>query len=257
MKVLIIGSQAIKHNFDDFDRQPKDNDIFSPVKIVGFESFWHNKLNNIIKDKNYFQFATPDELYTIKVSHSFWDLHGTWNKHMHDILFLKSKGAKLIPELYDSLYDIWCETHGKKKAKLNVKAEEFFNKNVQRIYEHDSIHNSVAYYKEPLFNRILKDKEQVAVSQDKFKKLYKTDKLKLVREEVYATALERILIPKNYNYSPKLAYHLSLKNLITSYSKGWFPLWIVDNYNLLYKPDVDYVQLHIQNKHKLIKIGEQ
>lgn len=256
MKLLVIGSQAIKHHYPDFPRKPKDNDAFYNNKVEGFETFWHPLLEKYVKEKEGWQFATPNELYTIKVSHAFWDLHGTWEKHMHDMMYLKDKGATLIPELYQILYQIWQEVHGKKKAKLNVEAKDFFKKTVKRVYEHDSIHASIAYYKEPLFNKILKDGQQVAVSEEKFNQLPEVDKAKLVREEVYATALERILIPENYKHSPRHAYHLSLKNLITSYSKGWFPLWVVDNYKMLYKPDVDYVQLHISNKRKLIKIGE-
>lgn len=248
----MIGSKAIKHHFPDFSREPNDTDYFSPIEIApkesGVESFWHEDL----KKWNFGPIATPDELYTIKISHAFWELHGTWNKHMMDALFLQKKGAKFIPELYDILYPIWEEVHGKKKVNLEAEPEEFFNdKIVKRIYDHDSIHESVAYYDRPLFERILRDNSDVAVDRKKWEALDHEDKLKMVREEVYATALERKLVPNDYQGSPGAAYTWTLRKTITSLTKGWFALFVALNFKDLTKADVDYVQRHKDNAHKL------
>ena len=43
----------------------------------------------------------------------FWELHGTWDKHMMDAVFLANSGASFLPELYAILYPIWEEKHGK------------------------------------------------------------------------------------------------------------------------------------------------
>lgn len=253
--LTLIGSAAIKHWFPDFPREPKDIDYFetaaepSHFNPQGEDVFWNPSLS--LWD-HFGPIATVDELYTIKVSHAFWNLHGTWNKHMDDILFLQSKGAQFLPELYDVLYPIWVEIHGAKKANLEASPEEFFNKNVKRIYDHDSIHASVAYYDEPLFNRILRDNSEVAVSRAKFDALDHEDKLKLVREEVYATALERKLIPQNYTGSPRAAYNYAMMMTVTSFTKGWFPLFIVLNYSELYKPEINFVQKHKENADRLV-----
>lgn len=239
---VLIGSSAIKHWFPEF-REPRDVDYFSEIKIGNAECFWHPSLNNW----NFGKIATVDEIYTIKISHAFWELHGTWDKHMFDTVYLRSKGAEFLPELYAILYPIWEETHGKKKANLEATPEEFFNSNVYRLYDHDSIHESIAYYEKPLFDSILRDGHQVAVDMKKFEALPQQDKLRLVREEVYATALERQLIPQEYKGSVRAAYMWALRRTVTSFSKGWFPLFIVLNFDDLRRPEIDFVKKHREN----------
>lgn len=254
MTKVLIGSQAMKHWYPMSSREPHDIDYFSDTPIDGAETFWHPLLNEY--NWTYGNIASVRELYTIKVSHAYW-FHGDrkWWKHMYDVRFLQEQGYYApIPELYDILYAIWEERHGKKKAFLNVPADEFFNPNVDRIYDHDSIHRSIAYYESPLFERILKDGHDVMVDERKFWQLSNEDKFRLVREEVYATALERVLIPSNYVASPRAAYNYAMRKTITSFSKGWFPKFIVLNWNELYKPDVDYLKVHLNNKDKLIKL---
>lgn len=255
----LVGSQAMKAHFPDA-REPKDIDYFSNQSeeffnaallddVERLETFWHEDLAKW----DWGSVATPDELYTIKVSHAFWELKNrSWDKHMMDVMFLKSKGAKLIPELYKILYKIWEDVHGKKKVNLESDPEMFFNdKIVKRIYDHDSLHESVAYYDRPLFERILRDNSEVAVDKSKWEALDHEDKLKMVREEVYATALERKLVPSNYTSSPGAAYAWTLRKTITSLTKGWFALFVVENFQDLTKADIDYVQRHKDNAHML------
>lgn len=248
---VTIGSTALKQLYPDFYREPKDIDIFSDEEIFvsGGVDLYQVKT---FKLSDYFTegTATLNQLYTIKVSHIFWDKG--FDKHISDIRFLKEKGAKLIPELYEALYKEWEHLYGKKKAKLNVSAEDFFQATVKRIYEHDSIHQSVAYYDKPLFNKILAG--EVQVSRDKFEAMPHEEKIQLVREEVYATALERLVIPSNYVYNMRRAYWWALMKTITSFSKGWFPLFVVENITELWKPDIDYVKKHKDNHEMLIPL---
>lgn len=275
MKIL-VGSEALRYWYPDF-RESKDVDYFSDVKLSGeedgkrIESFWHpaieENLETILKycmEKPCAQdgccvdtyIAKPDFLYTLKVSHSFWvQRNGSWNKHMSDILWMqRNTDVSFVQELYDIFYPIWEERYGKKRAKLNVDAKDFFKSTIDRKYDHDSVHASVAYYDRPLFNEILKDGEQVAVSKEKFFNLSHEKKLQLVREECYATALERMVIPSNYTYNPRRAYRWALMKTITSFSKGWFPLWIVQHFNEVCSPDVDYVARHKENSDRLISL---
>ncbi|WP_411721694.1 hypothetical protein [Mycetocola sp.] len=255
MTHVLVGSKAMYHWFEDA-RSQKDIDYFSD-ELHGYteedgtriETFWHPDLDRW----NWGPVASANELYTIKVSHSFWELkNGSWSKHMMDILFLQSKGAILIPELYKILYKIWEETHGKKKVNLEADPETFFNdKIVKRVYDHDSIHESVAYYHRPLFERILRDDSDVAVDKSKWDAMDHEDKLKMVREEIYATALERKLVPSDYKSSPGAAYNWTLRKTITSLTKGWFALFVVENFKDLTKADIDYVKRHRDNAHML------
>ena len=251
MKTL-IGSTAIKHYFPDF-REPKDIDYFTDDENSKGDNFYHP----LLSEWAFGDLATIDELYTIKVSHSFWELkNGSWNKHMFDILFLRDRGAQFIPELYSLLYKVWEDTHGKKKANLEQSPEDFFNKNVKRVYEHDSIHRSVAYYNEPMFNKILRDGHAVAVDKSKFENLSKKDKFKLIREEVFATALERRMIPSEYSENYRVAYSWALRKTIISFSKGWFPLYIVLNFKELRTPDHNYVKTHKANENLLVLLDD-
>lgn len=246
MRVL-VGSQAMRQHFSDF-RKPHDTDYFSDAKIDGAETFYHPYLEGW----DWGPVATPDELYTIKVSHAFWP--NRWAKHIQDIAWMQRNGCKRIPELHDLLYLIWTEHYGKKRARLapGTTPEEFFTATVDRKYDHDSVHASVAYYDKPLFNRILADGESVAVDQSKFEAMDHLDRLRLAREEVYATALERIIIPSDYSESPLRAYRWALEKTVTSFSKGWFPLFMVENAQHLLRPEVDYVQRHKDNADRLI-----
>lgn len=259
MKIL-VGSQAAKHWFPDW-REPQDTDYFvsegqKVEREPGIEYFSHPGLYRWFgRDEE--RIATTEELYTIKVSHAFWALkNGTWSKHMNDILSFQKRNVEFIPELYDIMYNIWVEVHGAKKVNLNQEPEDFFNEHVPRKYDHDSIHHSVAYGDVPMFEKILRDGHAVAVDRSKFDNLSHEDKCRLVREEVYATALERKIIPSGYTGSPRAAYAYAMRQLITSYSKGWFPLWVVLNYSDVYKPDRNYVQYHLDNAHKLILLED-
>lgn len=261
MKIL-IGSTAI-NQYVDTGRVPKDADYFTDKEVHAdllekerIDPYSHKDIVGYFG--NVERIATLDELYTIKYSHIFWELrNGSWGKHASDIMLMQEHGAKIIEPLFKILYHVWEEKHGYKKANLSQMANDFFNDKVIRKYDHDSVHASVAYYDEPLFNVILADGEQVKVDRSKFEAMTYEDKLRLVREEVYATALERLVIPSDYTYSPRKAYAWALKRTVTSLARGWFARFIVDNLADVWKPDVDYVQVHKDNSHKLIPLKEK
>lgn len=250
---MIIGSTAVKHWFPDFPREPKDLDtMLVPGIYDNTDNFWHPTLRGTILDRP--GYANPDELYTIKLSHSYWDLkNGTWAKHIYDLQWLKGKGAWVIQPIHDLLYSVWEEKHGKKKMKFS-ESTEFFDDAVDRVYDHDSIHASVAYYDEPLYIRTLLPGYTVKVDMNRVWEMSFTDQVKLFREEVYATALERIMIPKNYHFSPGAAYLWALRRTITSLTRGRSAQFLVENYRLFAQPDCDYVARHLRNKERLIKL---
>lgn len=249
MKVL-VGSTALAHYLPDI--KPKDLDYFSDQKIEGAENFYHP---NLEKYKWSGEVASLDELYTIKVSHAFWEMkNSSWQKHMIHVIKMQQAGAKFIPALHDILYPIWVERYGAKRANLEADPEDFFAKTVTRLYEHDSIHASIAYHDNPLFEKILRDDHAVAVSKQKFEALTHQEKIELVHEEIFATALERKVIPGEMSWSP--AYQWSLRKLITSFSKGWFPLWVVLHFDELKLPPFNFYEKMKQNQHKLIPLSE-
>lgn len=266
MTNLVIGSVAARHWFPDW-REPEDFDIFSDTvepASVGFaygasdlrvEPFWHDALNALlVHGEN--RIATPDELYTIKFSHSFWELrNGSWAKHMYDLLELKKRGAQLIPEWYDVLYGIWEATHGRKKVDLTQEADEFFSDAVTRKYEHDSIHLSVAYEPgKPIYDTVLKDGKSVQMDMAKVWAMPHERIVQMFREEVYVTALERKIIPSGYSHSPGAAYQWALRRTITSLTRGRSARFMVENFETFRRPDMDYVAWHKKHSDMLIPL---
>lgn len=260
MSVLLVGSYALGVHLDP-PRKPSDVDYFVSTddKLFGdVDQFSHPDLDGYLtetrKRNNNARTATLDELYTIKVSHSYWELkNGSWDKHIYDLRLMKRHGAQLLPEFHDLLYKIWEQTHGKKRTNLYMEKDQFFKDAVVRIYDHDSIHDSVAYGEEAMYNRILREGSTVDIDNRKLWSLPHGDLVKLFREEVYATALERIVIPQNYKVSPGAAYRWALRRTITSLTKGKSARFIVENFEDFALPD-DYVTRHLSKKDRLIKL---
>jgi hypothetical protein len=200
-------------------------------------------------------YATPDELYTIKHSHAYWELkNGSWNKHMWDLLELQRRGAKLIPSWHDVLYKVWEDRHGRKPVQFDQESRSFFADAVKRKYDHDSLHQSVAYGDRPLYESVLAKGAQVKMDMGKVWALPFEDQVELFREEIYVTALERIVIPKNYKVSAGAAYQWALRRTITSLTKGKSAQFIVSNFDIFRKPDMLYVQHHLSRKDRLIEL---
>lgn len=262
MTTLIIGSTAILRWFPDFPREPKDLDVWTDntARSPQVDVFWDERLYEYIPSGT-LRYANPDEIYTMKVSHSPWELpNGSWRKHMWDIVWLKEHGARLIPELHDLLTPIWKEKHGAKRVNLNQESGAFFTDAVVRIYDHDSIHDTVAHNHRPLWMEVLKDGESVSMDMQKVWALPFWDQIDLFREEVYATALERWMIPKNYRFSPRVAYAWALRKTITSLTKGRSSQFMIENYGIFRNVPEDchgnpwYMTCHNLNRSMLIPL---
>ncbi|QBP33230.1 hypothetical protein SEA_BRUTONGASTER_8 [Gordonia phage BrutonGaster] len=262
MRTLLIGSAAAQKLIPSW-RDPKDWDYFSDVGLkfgndpVRRDVFWHAGLEEILPEGTC-RSANLDELYTIKFSHSYWELrNGSWSKHMADLLKMKEAGAQLIPEWHDVLYKIWEDTHGKKVVDLTKEADEFFSDAVKRVYEHDSIHESMAYNGDrPLYEQFLLPGKTVQMDMAAVWDAPLDVQLNMFREEIYVTALERLVIPADYQYSPGRAYQWALRRTITSLTKGRSARFLVEHFDVLARPDINYVKFHLDNKHKLIKLEE-
>ena len=270
MRALIIGSVAMKLHFgDEWHREPKDFDVFTdeldPAIHIGHgtddlrvEPFWHPRLEPFIPSIGMPVVARPDELYTIKVSHSQWDLrNGSWLKHIEDAAWLKRHGAELEWDFYLALMEIWKERYGKKKVNLTQDADAFFDDAVPRKYDHDSVHYSVAYGDRPMYEEVFDGNAEIAMDMSVIKALPFSEQVKLYREEIYATALERWVIPMNYRCSPRWAYAQALKKTIVSLTKGWSSRFLIENYDEFRKPDFDYVARHKSRLNHLVLLEEK
>lgn len=256
MSRLIIGSTAMREYIPSC-RYPKDVDMFSDSSGYDTldgraETFWHPDFAQWLPPGTY-RIATLNELYTIKVSHSYWNLkNGSWDKHMFDIVQLKKVGAVVIQDLHDMLYRVCEELHGSKSVNLSDEAEKFFSASVSRKYVHDSIHETVAYGGRPLYESVRKGGASVSMDMRKMWSLPFEDQVRMFREEIFVIALERWLIPHDFKFSPRRAYAQALKLAITSLTKGRSAQFLVENYDTFRNPDVDYVARHKSNSHKLV-----
>jgi len=230
-KRIILGSTAARHWYPDF-REPKDLDVITQQpgpRVKGVDAHSHPLITQnwdiFTRHLSVNDFATPDLLYTWKMSHSYWDIH--WDKTIHDIIWLKERHCRVIQPIHDLLYKVWEDVHGKKRANLNVTNDEFFTKTVKRIYDHDMLHEAMKFGDRPMYEQLKKDPNRAWISKPMWDELSTSLKVKTVLEEAYVIALERFVIPGKMNH--RQAYRASLKLLVTSLSKGWFPQFIVDN----------------------------
>lgn len=256
MTFIVIGSTAARYHLGDRWREPKDYDVFtdrSPQPDEKLDAFWVGALNTYEGWRRQTRHATLDELYTIKLSHSYWELpNGSWNKHVFDMVKLQDHGAKVIDELYKVLYKVWEEKHGRKTINLDLDKAAFFDDAVPRKWDHDSIHMSVAYGDTPIYESILKPDAEVGIDMRALKALPFDTQVKLFREEIYATALERLVIPRNYAVSPRACYGWALRRTMTRLTRGWSARFIAENYKVFRDPDMDYVAHHLSKAHLLV-----
>lgn len=251
MRRVLIGSFAARHWFRDFREPGEDRDYLVEGKS-GRDGT--NEYHDCTKSaglmwifENCHNIAYAEDLYTLKLSHCFWDIH--WVKTMHDIAFFQANYVKLNGGLFELLYKGWEEIHGSKRAMLAKSNEDFFDDAVERVYVHDDLHEAIAYGERPMYESVKNDKDKAMLSHDLFLNLSKEDQFKLCREEIYVTALERFLIPSNFTRSLLVAYRGACRLLLTSMTKGWFPKFIAANWYELCRPDDhDFVGLFHKRK---------
>lgn len=225
--MVLIGSKAIKHHYPEFNRNPKDTDyavIDKYKKSTREIEYLYNPIIGHLEGV-----AEPNILYTLKVSHVVgWDIK--WEKHMFDIQFLKQKGCTLDKELFFKLYDFFNTIHEvNKRSDLDMAGKDFFNNAVKCEYDHDYLHTLLNPI--PTYTKVLKDGEDVDVSEEKFNDLTFQDKCNLVIEEVEVMSWER-WPKKDY----RVAFNMMLKKFILNHAPIWEAIFIIENYVLLQKP---------------------
>lgn len=238
---MIVGSTALKYYFPNFPREPVDIDIIDS-KYNGFEKYTQeNKKVEILENPillkwfediygKVLEYCPPNEMYTLKISHMFWDIN--WRKHLFDIQWLKDRGCKILKPLFYQLHSYWEDYHGKnKRSNLNMSASDFFTNALQCEYDHDWLHTLINPH--PTFNKVLIG--EVEVSEEKFEKLSYQEKLDLVQEEIYVMAWERM---PNLDY--RFSYEYMMKNFIISHAPIWEAIFILDNYKDLYRPKINF-----------------
>lgn len=249
MKMILTGSKALEY-WGLNRRVPKDIDYFSMVNtsIGGYDLtvLDEERMELAQQHTNSEQVLSPNAIYTIKCSHLGWDNH--WQKTKRDVLWLKSKGCELIPELYYNFKEYWKGTLGSNEnLSLAKTKDEFFNDYVTKVYDHDYLHELVAYPNRPVYEGVLKEGEEVLVDKDKFDVLSFEDQVGMFREETTVIAIERWLVnPSSKVDSWVKAYLMALQKVIISLTKNWAQDFMIHNLEYLCKPDFTYFQKAIK-----------
>ena len=216
-----------------------------------------------------FHVAKPEVLLAIKQSHIHYPTN--WFKHIHDYGYLRSRGVvvpkNLIASLNERLTERSLRGNTKTALTLNMRNEDFFARSegvLKRRFAHDEIHDAVKYSDAPMFTKAKTDINKAILNKKLFDDFNYEDKCRLVREEAYVIALERTIIKEWLNKTtlvkcgllePKKAmidktlalkaYRIALMKICTTLTKGWFRDFAIKNYNVISKPDVDYVVLFL------------
>lgn len=220
--MYLFGSQLIKKYFSDF-RAPNDIDwVTNDINEM--------KQSSINKEEYYYipfspnREMTPDEIYTVKISHAIYDIH--WKKTMSDIRFLQMKGCQVSHDLFLKLRNHWIGIHGvQKRTNFEVKPGDFFEDRVKRKISHDDLHSELN--PSPTYLKMIDD--GVTPNIDKFNNLSPIDQKELLFEESFVIALERF-----GNQQARVAYNTAQQSLVTRLHPVWLADYVIQNWNKYY-----------------------
>ena len=172
-----------------------------------------------------------NNLYTIKLFLAQWDTNFGYDIQV--IAKLKSMGAKCDYKLYKALEQRFEPLLGTRRVKENIARIGQFKQFKDKQYLHDELHEHFAYYDKPLYKTILKSDSHIYTSKKKFMSLSEEDKFKCALEELYTVTTERLIIP--FGYPIQEAKSLALRRLCIGLTKGYFNIYLLENYfELLY-----------------------
>lgn len=187
-----------------------------------------------------------NDLYTIKIFLAQWDAN--FAEDILTIDYLKFRGCSLNKPLYNALCSRFEPLLGTKRVLDAPTKQGSFKQHTDRLFLHDELHQHFAHYSEPLYKAILKHPGSIYTSEKKFRELSQEDQFKCALEEIYTVATERLIIP--FGYSPQEAKYIAMKRLCIGLSKGYFCIFLLENFfELLYCDDSYF-------KSKLKELGE-
>jgi hypothetical protein len=172
-----------------------------------------------------------NELYTIKLFFTQWGKD--FERDIIIISNLKADGAKCDTKLYKALGKRFEPLLGTRRVSESVSYQKAFKTHIDRKFIHDDLHEHFAHYSTPLYKTILTPAKNVYTSKKLFMGLSDDDKFKCALEEIYTVATERLIIPYGYNLQDAKA--IALKRLCVGLTKGYFNIYLLENYfDLLY-----------------------
>jgi hypothetical protein len=196
--------------------------------------------------------ASPASLALIKRSHLYDP--ADWHKHIVDYHFLKARvdAASITAEQHAAgrqRLSEWRAQHPEDKGSgsLRIPNADFFANTraaLIRAYPHDDLHRATCYGEHPLYQQLKDDPAQAYVSARRFAAISHLERIRLTREETYAIALERIVIPSielGRPWNAQQAFQHALRRICTNLTTGWFRDFALENYPEVCRYDTDFV----------------
>jgi hypothetical protein len=241
---VLIGSRALNFWFPKFQiKNETDWDIISSEPIIGSEHHPADFLNNqelanrfasdhVVRFNGYsVKVMNLDGLALIKRSHLWRTL--SFQKHIthyHKWLFPFFPKNQDDLVLYHERTNLTKKEFSRGSPSLMKSKQKFFEDAITKIYDHDWLHELVAFKDTPLYLQMLKDPNLVWCEQEKWNQFTQEEKLKCVLEEVYVITLERFLLVPDNKVPQKLAFLKSLEKVCTTLCSGWFRDFALDFY---------------------------
>lgn len=241
---ILIGSRALNHwNPDLHIRDDTDWDIISTKPIEGAE--WHDRafLNNDSFDQyaktdtikfngELVHIMNPYGLAIIKRSHLWRNL--SFQKHItHYHRYMSKWKSRLYQEDLDLLNEriaLTMKRYPQGHPSLKKSKDDFFDDYVDKKYDHDYLHELVAYNEKPLYTYLQRDSSSAWCEKDLWDKFNTLNKIQCVAEEAQVIAIERFLVPSDWQYSSRQAYLKALDKVCTTLCSGWFREFAIDHY---------------------------
>lgn len=249
-KHLLIGSRALNYWFPQHKIKPEtDWDVITyDTNIQGIErhdpDFLYNKefemfsndTERVLYRGYWLEVVRPMGLAIIKRSHLWRNL--SFDKHItmyHKYLSgsIPSYGSEAF-NLLKERTELTMKAFPQKHPKLNVTVEEFFDDYVTKKYNHDYLHELVAHDGIPMYRKLQQDETKAWCNKDMWYNLTLQEKINCVSEEAYVIGLERFVIPNDWNFPYRVAYHKALNKICTTLCSGWFRDFAIDNYPAIY-----------------------
>lgn len=203
-----------------------------------------------------------NDLFSLKKSHVHYQIH--WLKTIFDYHFLKQRCVDWQTDIDAVALHDYEKQKVESRATVafkNKTAKEFFDqKPVERLFDHDFLHDQVKKTAVPMYKKILKQGQEVECDKSLFDNLSSAEKLFCVIEEAEVLALERCLIPwmkagviSQIEDPTQKAYTWAIMRICTDITSGWFRDFCVDNYFqvCLCKTDLYSISETLLNKEKV------
>lgn len=254
---MLIGSQAlaawcpkyrisIKADWDVITTHPED---LGAIDVHRADQYLSHE---------FFKFAETHPLWPIPVCNlrglaaikrSHLALDHNWIKHIscwH--VWLKQHYNDEDTPLVKAREKITLEVAKQKPPLLKKSNDAFFNDAVKKVYDHDYLHELVAFHDQPLYTKLKHDHSLAWCEKDLWEALSVQDKLCCVSEEASVISIERFMVPSQWTYPATAAYDKALQKVCTTLTSGWFRDFAIDNHPLLrkmYRPEL-YPQIKLE-----------